>query len=748
MIDLNDAPPQADDPPPGRRRVSWRTIKEVVKGRETGVLDALGIDWRSPETHITCPYLGHVDHNPSWRWDAAVARARCSCDSSASIFDVIMKVRGVDFSEACVIAAEMIGRDDLIGANDSAAGLTLDEYAAAKRFSRDWLNSIGVREQPAYGPSKAPAVRTEYRRLNGDPPSVRFRVNLTGDKKKRHFWRKGDKACLYGGQWAASLPAAGYVVIVEGESDAQTLWLHNFPALGLPGANAWNEERDAPLLKRVPVIYIVIEPDIGGDSVMKWLPRSAIASRARLIRLPPETKDPSALYLSAPDRFRAAFQAAMEVAQPLPEGVMPGSPPTSTDWYGELIKTETGTPLRILANAIVAFRQAPEWQGRLAYDVFHLRTVIRGGTPWQELLGDEWTNVHDIRAAEWLQHHRIIVGAEIAGQAVEAVARERRFHPVLDYLNRCRWDGVPRLDTWAIDYLGAPDTPYVRAVSARWMMSAVARVSEPGCKADCALILEGAQGMLKSTALKTLAVPWFTDELADFGTKDAALQLAGIWIVELGELDSISRSEVSRIKAFMSRTTDRYRPPYGRRVIWQPRQCVYAGTVNPGEYLRDETGNRRFWPIICTRVDIPGLAAARDQLWAEARDRYQNNEQWWLDAPLEIQAKAEQEARRVQDPWEVPIAKALEKTEPKCITIGLVLDAVLGVEKKFQDQRAANRVSACLRALGWRRRQLGHKIEFKMVGEPEIEFGRENIRAACTLERGTWIYQPVDATNV
>ena len=254
MIDLNDAPPQADAPPPGRRRVSWRTIKEVVKGRETGVLDALGIDWRSPETHIRCPYPEHADHNPSWRWDVAVARARCSCDSSASIFDVIMKVRDVDFSEACVIAAEMIGRDDLIGASDSVAGLTLDEYAAAKRFSRDWLNSIGVREQPAYGPSKAPAVRTEYHRLNGHPPSVRFRVNLTGDKKKRHFWRKGDKACLYGGQWAASLPAAGYVVIVEGESDAQTLWLHNFPALGLPGANAWNEERDAPLLENVPVI--------------------------------------------------------------------------------------------------------------------------------------------------------------------------------------------------------------------------------------------------------------------------------------------------------------------------------------------------------------------------------------------------------------------------------------------------------------------------------------------------------------
>jgi putative DNA primase/helicase len=235
-----------------------------------------------------------------------------------------MKLRGVVFATARVIAAELVGCDDLVGAdNDTAAGLTLAEYAAAKRLPADWLKQIGVREVPAYGPGKTPAIRTEYRRANGGQPSVRFRVNLNGDKKKRHFWRKGDKACLYGGDWAGGLSAAGFVVLVEGESDTQTLWLNGFPALGLPGANTWNEERDAPLFDGVPVVYVVIEPDTGGGEVMKWLSRSRIAPRARLIRLPPATKDPSALYLVAPERFCETFQAAMAAAEPLPVTTAP-----------------------------------------------------------------------------------------------------------------------------------------------------------------------------------------------------------------------------------------------------------------------------------------------------------------------------------------------------------------------------------------------------------------------------------------
>jgi putative DNA primase/helicase len=167
--------------------------------------------------------------------------------------------------------------------------------------------------------------------------------------------------------------------------------------------------------------------------------------------------------------------------------------------------------------------------------------------------------------------------------------------------------------------LGVANTDYSRAVGSRWLISPVARIFRPGAKADCCLILEGPQGIRKSTALRTLAGEYFTDELADLGSKDAAMQTRGVWMIELSELDSLSHSEVARIKAFMSRTTDRFRPPYGMRLVESPRQCVFAGTVNHSTYLRDETGGRRFWPVTCGQIDIEALGRDRNQLWAEAK---------------------------------------------------------------------------------------------------------------------------------
>ena len=207
-------------------------------------------------------------------------------------------------------------------------------------------------------------------------------------------------------------------------------------------------------------------------------------------------------------------------------------------------------------------------------------------------------------------------------------------HPVRDYLTALVWDGISRLDSWLITYLDAEDTPLIRAIGSRWMISAVARIMQPGAKVDHMLILEGPQGGKKSSALKTLAgAEWFTDELAEIGSKDAAQQMRGIWIIEIAELDAISRAEVSRIKAFLTRTTDRYRPPYERYVVEVPRQCVFAGSVNPETYLRDETGNRRFWPVRCGSIDIDALRHDRDQLWAEAVARYRQGAIWWLDEP-------------------------------------------------------------------------------------------------------------------
>ena len=201
--------------------------------------------------------------------------------------------------------------------------------------------------------------------------------------------------------------------------------------------------------------------------------------------------------------------------------------------------------------------------------------------PWvQDVSGQCWTDQEDRLTADWLQRNGILVDVSTAAQAAQTVAKDRSFHPVRNYLETVAWDGVQRLDRWLATYLGAEDTNYTRAVGARWLISAVARIYRPGVKADCCLILEGPQGIKKSTALKTLAGAYFTDELADLGSKDSALQTRGVWIIELSELDTLSRSEVGRIKAFMSRTTDRFRPPYGKRLIESPRQCVFAGTVN------------------------------------------------------------------------------------------------------------------------------------------------------------------------
>jgi predicted P-loop ATPase len=250
--------------------------------------------------------------------------------------------------------------------------------------------------------------------------------------------------------------------------------------------------------------------------------------------------------------------------------------------------------------------------------------------------------------------------------------------------------------------LGVEDTAYARAVGARWLISGVARIYRPGVKADCCLILEGPQSTRKSTALKTLAGPYFTDELADLGSKDSALLTRGVWIIELSELDTLSRSEVSRIKAFMSRTTDRFRPPYGKRLIESPRQCVFAGTVNHSAYLRDDTGGRRFWPVTCASIDIDRLARDRDQLWAEAKARFDAGADWWLETgELTVAAAQEQADRFDGDPWEEVLARWCENRSS--ISVSEVLSCCLDKPKAQWAQADKNRVARCFRTLGWER---------------------------------------------
>lgn len=379
------------------------------------------------------------------------------------------------------------------------------------------------------------------------------------------------------------------------------------------------------------------------------------------------------------------------------------------DWRDLLIATAHGNPKALVANAIIALTLSPEWQGILAYDAFFERTMIRGKAPWSRTIEERaWTDHDDIRAAAWLQHQGIHVGKNVAGEAQEIAARDTcTFHPVIKFLEDAKWDGETHaIDEWAIKYLGVEDTDYVRAVSAKYLISAVARVYSPGCKADCALILEGKQGLKKSTALKTLFSPWFSDDLAELGSKDAVMQIAGVWCMEMAEMDSIKRGDVSRVKAFLSRPADHVRLPYGHRVTDRARQTVFAGTVNDNEYLRDDTGGRRFWPMSCTKIDIEALHAARQSLWAEARDRYFAGEAWWLDTDdLISAANIEQDTRRVEDPWHDRIANIIKNRDS--ITPAEILGE-LGHEVKDHSQLYQNRVATCLKILGWNRKITRH----------------------------------------
>jgi predicted P-loop ATPase len=217
--------------------------------------------------------------------------------------------------------------------------------------------------------------------------------------------------------------------------------------------------------------------------------------------------------------------------------------------------------------------------------------------------------------------------------------------------------------------------------------------------------LEGAQGTLKSTALKTLGQPWFTDEIADLGSKDAAMQVRGVWIIEIAELDAMSRSDIAKVKAFVSRSTDRYRPSYGMHVIEAPRESVFVGTVNHDSYLKDETGGRRFWPVKCGVVNIDALKRDRDQLWAEAVVRYRNGETWWLDSSELTMAAAEEQRERFDgDPWEPQIARWIDDHE------GVTIDQILRdcITKPLKDctQADKNRVGRVLRTLGWLKRRV------------------------------------------
>lgn len=254
--------------------------------------------------------------------------------------------------------------------------------------------------------------------------------------------------------------------------------------------------------------------------------------------------------------------------------------------------------------------------------------------------------------------------------ALDIHAATHAFNEVQDYINGLTWDGVPRLDTLLIDYLGAKDTAYNRAVCRKSFTGAIARAMTPGCKYDTMLILAGPQGIGKSTLLDKMSRGWFNDSIRTFEGKEASELLQGVWLVEIAELDAFRRTDIARIKQFLSLKADRYRAAYGRHVKELPRCCVFFGTCNEMEFLQDTTGNRRFWPVDVGEEkatksvfrDLPDETI--NQLWAEAKMRWQTGEKLYLTGALDAEAKIKQEEHREASVREGLIMEFAERQVP------------------------------------------------------------------------------------
>lgn len=702
------------------------------------IVEKEGAEWKA-----CCPF--HDEGTPSWkifRGKDGKQRYQCfGCDAKGDTLDLIKHMEHLADTKAAIARLE-----EIVG------GLA---PTPAPHFAAPSASSSGVEGKKKKKSDTKPGRLLEVYEYPGPDEVVRFEVCrfeavdsetlqvVPGEKKfkqrhtvnGRHVWSlEGVERVLY------RLPAvmrADRVFLVEGEKD-----VHAIESLGLVGTTIpggakapWFDQYTAALAGKQ--VVLAGDTDARGQEHMARCVKE-LRDHSKLFKcVLPGAKDPH-VFIIEQGHTLADLEAlveplvlpakVIELPNPPSAGAKPtgGSghgggggagggdlPPDGSDgpdprWEQYLLKNREGVPRALLANVLMALRLSPEWHGVLRLNEFSRDVTASRAFPGRRTVPERglvWTDTHDVLLTEWLHHRGIAVGADVAGKAVQAIAEERPFHPVREYLESLRWDEVPRIEHWLVDHAGVEDTEYVRAVSSRWLISAVARVYEPGCKADCCLILESAeQGVGKSTAFRVLGAPWFTDEMADLGSKDSAIQTQGVWIVELSELDSMRRAEQGRIKAFISRPTDRYRPPYGHRAIDSPRQCVFGGTVNHSQYLADETGGRRFWPIaIPGAIDNVGLAAARDQIWAEALLRYRKGVNWWLDQQrLKDAAALEQKDRYEGDPWQSRIAEWLAYGRSET-SVEVLLDSC--IQKPFKDWTLQDRmrVGRCLIALGWQK---------------------------------------------
>ena len=398
------------------------------------------------------------------------------------------------------------------------------------------------------------------------------------------------------------------------------------------------------------------------DDAQAGTPANRLPSYRAMCELAVRDRDVAALM--SQERYQEALQDF--------EGVTASNDAEPANWMSKLaVNTQTGLPKATIDNVWIILENDPLLKGKFALNQFAGRGEVLGALPWDDRTERRLWDDNDNQGLYWYmeRYHHITGNGKIDG-ALSLHSTAHAFNEIQDYLRALKWDGVPRLDTLFIDYLGAQDSPYTRAVTRKAFTAAVTRAMTPGAKYDNMLILAGPQGIGKSTLLDKMSRGWFNDSIRTFEGKEASELLQGVWLVEIAELDAFRRTDVARIKQFLSLRTDRFRAAYGRHVKELPRCCVFFGTSNTSDFLQDRTGNRRFWPVdtgiepITKSVwtDLPGEI---DQLWAEAVVRWQSGEALFLKGDLEAAAKEKQEEHREVSAREGIVLDFLNKQVPE-----------------------------------------------------------------------------------
>lgn len=342
--------------------------------------------------------------------------------------------------------------------------------------------------------------------------------------------------------------------------------------------------------------------------------------------------------------------------------------PASDDWKLKLTRNRDGKVEGSLHNLATIIEHDDRLAGLFWLNDSSNQVVMARRAPWPGSNRNEFVDTDACELAAWLQHpdrYGMKCGDDVVLKAVIAVARRHRRHPIREYLQKLRWDGTPRVEAMLVDMFGALDNLYARQASLCFMVSAVARVlwiddKNPslGAKVDFMLVLEGPQGKSKSTSLAELfGTDWFVETAESPTGKDFYQVIQGCWGVEIGEMDSFGKADVTAVKVAITRRTDKFRAPYERMPSSYRRECVFVGTTNDREYLKDATGGRRFLPVRAVgEVDVPRIVATRDQLWAEAVSLFNDGFKYWV---LPDDAPAEQAERYIGDSWEGRVERFL-----------------------------------------------------------------------------------------